>query len=284
VQGPNRYGYVGGNPETRTDPSGNCFIVCAAIGAAVGFVGDLAVQEASSIANGQGFTTNLDWGQAATWAVAGAVIGGTGGLAAGAVLGWGGAGAGAALFGADLGAGGLGLSGTAATVANSAAIGGFFGSTSSLLGGILHGDRGDRLAHDTIIGGITGIISGAITGVLGAASPPMSALPGGSPPNPGLWSIGQMFTSSMLQGFVAAGGSILGNVWNGEPIDPQAAGVAFLLGAVFSAPGSYVGQARIAGGSSSGQLLYSWGGAVSALWDGGVQGVLNVWNQSRKEN
>jgi RHS repeat-associated protein len=38
VQGPNRYGYVGGNPETRTDPSGNCFIVCAIVGAVAGAV------------------------------------------------------------------------------------------------------------------------------------------------------------------------------------------------------------------------------------------------------
>jgi hypothetical protein len=267
VQGPNRYEYVGGNPETRTDPSGNCFIVCAAIGAAVGFVGDLAVQEVSSIANGQGFTTNLDWGQAATWAVAGAVIGGTGGLALAGVA-------------------SLGLTGVGATVVDGAATGGLFGSVSSLVGGVVNGEKGDRLAHDTIIGGITGAISGAFTSWLGTLPTPSAAMAkflGVSAPNLGWVSAGRIVVSSLSQGFISGGGALINDLWNGDPINSQAiqqAGFTGLVTAVASLPGSIVGQALIGGGSDAGQPLFSWGARVGAAFDGTVQGAAYTVGQS----
>jgi RHS repeat-associated protein len=77
----NRYAYVAGNPETKTDASGHCpMCVTAAIGAAAGFLigfgGDVALQLAANNGNWQ----NVDWGTALKYGAGGAVAGALVGL------------------------------------------------------------------------------------------------------------------------------------------------------------------------------------------------------------
>ncbi|HLJ81070.1 MAG TPA: RHS repeat-associated core domain-containing protein, partial [Ktedonobacterales bacterium] len=60
--GLSRYAYVEGNPETRTDASGHCFLVCAVIGAAVGAavgVAVAAVPIVAAVANHQPITGQM---------------------------------------------------------------------------------------------------------------------------------------------------------------------------------------------------------------------------------
>jgi len=100
VQAFDRYAYVNNNPVKYNDPSGHCFLVCAAIGAVVGaVVGAATVALPLMIKNvqaGQPLTANIDPAEVGKAALigagAGAVIGGTlgVGLAAAGIIGGGG--------------------------------------------------------------------------------------------------------------------------------------------------------------------------------------------------
>jgi RHS repeat-associated protein len=98
VQGPNRYAYTGGNPETRTDPTGQCWFLCAIVGAVVGAVVGAAVSYGSQVVNNvvnngfslNDFTQNINGGailaSAGAGALAGAIIGATDGLGTGVAI------------------------------------------------------------------------------------------------------------------------------------------------------------------------------------------------------
>ncbi|MBA2680042.1 MAG: hypothetical protein H0U76_16800, partial [Ktedonobacteraceae bacterium] len=171
VQGSNRFLYVGGNPETRTDASGHCWLVCAVLAAVatavVATTVDVVVQEVQH-------PGRVDWGQAAG-------IGLAAGVTVGAVIALGPL-AGAAmdavasgtsvatavsgtttvLFGSD--AAMLGAGGVSAVAANSA-IGAVTGSAANLAGGLVHGDRDGDLALDVLSGAVGGAIGGAAANV-----------------------------------------------------------------------------------------------------------------------
>jgi len=89
--GLNRYAYVGGNPETRTDPSGHCpwciagAIIGALVGAGIAY-GAHVYNNYQSGANDP-WTHNIDWGAVGMGALAGAFIGGAMGAGATAAAG-----------------------------------------------------------------------------------------------------------------------------------------------------------------------------------------------------
>ena len=79
LQGMDPYAYVGGNPETRTDPSGQCWPFCTAIlGAIIGAVVNVAVTTVSDVVQGKTPTGSELVQAAATGAVTGAITGALG--------------------------------------------------------------------------------------------------------------------------------------------------------------------------------------------------------------
>jgi RHS repeat-associated protein len=78
MQGMDPYDYVGGNPETRNDPSGHCWPLCTMlIGAAIGALVGGGVSAVSQLASGNG----VNWGEVGKQAVVGAISGAVAGLA-----------------------------------------------------------------------------------------------------------------------------------------------------------------------------------------------------------
>jgi RHS repeat-associated protein len=78
MQGMDPYDYVGGNPETRNDPSGHCWPWCTmAIGAVVGGLIGGGVSLVTQLAT----THSVNWGEVGTQTVIGAVGGALTGLA-----------------------------------------------------------------------------------------------------------------------------------------------------------------------------------------------------------
>ena len=68
------YGYVGGRPTVYADPSGECFVVCAVVGGAIGFVAygiKVAVSDEEA----------WSWRAAGASTLNGAIVGGTAGIA-----------------------------------------------------------------------------------------------------------------------------------------------------------------------------------------------------------
>ena len=79
LQGMDPYAYVGGNPETRTDPSGQCWPFCTAIlGAIIGAVVSVAATTVSDVVQGKTPTGSELVQAAATGAVVGAITGALG--------------------------------------------------------------------------------------------------------------------------------------------------------------------------------------------------------------
>ena len=145
--GLNRYAYVGDNPETRNDPSGHCWIVCAIVAAVATTVVSAVVQQVT--------TGQVNWGQAVTQGLfVGATIalGPAGGALADAI------GGGIATMGASVAAGNL---------AGTAIVGGVLGAGEGVVQGVLSGDRGGDLLRDGLIGGASGVIGGALGYVAG---------------------------------------------------------------------------------------------------------------------
>jgi hypothetical protein len=102
-QGLNKLANAQNNPIRYNDPSGRCAILCtAAIGAGIGFFGDLAWQAGTQLFAGKSLDqVEINWGQTAAATVAGFVGGATLGLgtAAASAVGFTGATASATVFG-----------------------------------------------------------------------------------------------------------------------------------------------------------------------------------------
>ncbi len=78
MQGMDPYDYVGGNPETRNDPTGHCWPVCTMlIGAAIGAAVGAGVSIGSQMASGH----SVNWGEVGKQAAVGAISGAVSGLA-----------------------------------------------------------------------------------------------------------------------------------------------------------------------------------------------------------
>lgn len=139
------YVYANNNPTTFTDPSGQCLIVCAAVGAVAG-----------AVVGGVGYAVTTDdfsWGGLAGAAGTGAVVGGVVGFTGGA---------GIAAGGAVASGLGLGTAGTAAVTAAGGAIGttaGHYAANTAL--GIPY--TGTDAVLDVVTGGLAGGFAGAFS-------------------------------------------------------------------------------------------------------------------------
>ena len=192
-----------------TDPTGQCFLLCAVIGAGIGAIVDYGAQVVGNIQQ-NGFKgsdfTNVNGGQILLAAGTGALIGATGGLAFFA------------------GAADLGLTSGAATLATDAGIGGFSGAATSFVTGVFSGVRGNSLLHQTIVGGVAGAFSGAIGNGINAYRD---------------IAFTKILMNAFSQGLLSAGSSVVDDLWNGKSINKSQIGYNLLNATIASLFGSY---------------------------------------------
>ncbi|HEU5227241.1 MAG TPA: RHS repeat-associated core domain-containing protein [Ktedonobacteraceae bacterium] len=206
AQGTDPYAYVGGNPETRADPSGHCWPICTAIiGAAIGAVVGATVGIVHEAAQHGTNFGSYNWGSVAVNAGVGAVAGALVGTGVGAMaIGASGVVAGGAAVGLSASA-----SMTLASVTTAAAIGAGTGAVSSAIGAYA--------SHQSFADGLQSVFEGASIGAISSAA------------TEGIGSIGALGARAMfsggaglgralVQGAIQAGGGfasdVAGQVWD----------------------------------------------------------------------
>ncbi len=162
LQGMDPYDYVGGNPETRNDPTGHCWPVCTMlIGAVVGAAVGAGVSIGSQMLSGH----SVNWGEVGKQAAIGAVSGAVSGLAgpeAGVLV--------HAAVGAASGAAGQAVSNVidhkpiGDGVLQAAAIGGVTGGLADAAGPLM------QKAGSAIIGKVGNVLGSAATDTVETAS------------------------------------------------------------------------------------------------------------------
>lgn len=204
----NRYSYVNNNPVGAGDPTGHCLLVCALVGGAIGAGVAYGVQVYQNTQSGMdiqhAMTTNINGAAIITGAAAGAVIGGTMGMAsAGAVTGY--------------------------TVGNALQMGAI-GSVTNMAGNVVGqlAGGGSIKATDVAVAGVVGFAAGAVAPFVGdklVASVAPKAL--GAAAN-----IAQYVATQSIKGEKITGTGIVTNGvsgivggWIGGPITPT--GLAF---------------------------------------------------------
>ncbi len=287
AQGTDPYAYVGGDPETRTDPSGHCWPLCTAI---IGAVIGGAIGAATSIVSQAASGKPINWGHVAVsagvGAVAGALVGtGVGAMAIGAT-------------GVVAGGAAVGLSASAsmtlASVTTAAAIGAGVGAASSAVGAYV--------SHQSFANGLQSVFEGAAIGAISSAA---TAWVGGL----GALGARAMFSGSaglgraLLQGTIQAAGGfagdVAGQVWsNWENGRNQAidwgsalwsAGIGFVGGFAGQWAYNHWGLPKLPPGyrnfsnaakAAARSSRWFWQGvrssAVSGVVQGGVQGIRTI--------